>query len=75
VHVKVLRDYGITVGNTTVNSWSRRELHVSQDEVQIKLTLWNEQVLLYKRLFYLNFLLGEKGTNKLDQQTFKIKKC
>ncbi|CAF1274863.1 unnamed protein product [Rotaria sordida] len=43
VHVKVLRDYGITVGNTNSNMWSRRELHVAQDDVHIKLTLWNDQ--------------------------------
>ncbi|CAF1442325.1 unnamed protein product [Rotaria sordida] len=43
VHVKVLRDYGIAVGNTNSNMWSRRELHVAQDDVHIKLTLWNDQ--------------------------------
>ncbi|CAF3603094.1 unnamed protein product [Rotaria sp. Silwood1] len=43
VHVKVLRDYGITVGNTNSNMLIRRELHVAQDDVHIKLTLWNDQ--------------------------------
>ncbi|CAF1015151.1 unnamed protein product [Rotaria sordida] len=51
VHMKVLRDYGITVGNTNGNLWTRRELHVAQDGAHIRLTLWNEQVLLYLRLF------------------------
>jgi hypothetical protein len=60
VHVKVLRDYGITVGNTNVNSWSRRELHVAQDEVQMRLTLWNEQVLLYKTIILFEFLIRRK---------------
>ncbi|CAF2146765.1 unnamed protein product [Rotaria magnacalcarata] len=43
VQVTVLRDYGITAGNTNGNSWMRRELHVGQNGVNIKLTLWNEQ--------------------------------
>ncbi|CAF2053861.1 unnamed protein product [Rotaria magnacalcarata] len=43
VEVTVLRDYGITAGNTNGNSWVRREIHVAQDGVHIKLTLWNEQ--------------------------------
>ena len=42
----VLRDYGITAGNTNGNSWVRREIHVAQDGAHIKVTLWNEQVSL-----------------------------
>ncbi|CAF1368474.1 unnamed protein product [Adineta steineri] len=43
VNVKILRDYGTTTGITNGNSWTRREIHVSQDQVHMKLTLWNEQ--------------------------------
>ncbi|CAF4447365.1 unnamed protein product, partial [Adineta steineri] len=43
VNVKVLRDYGTTTGSTNGNSWTRREVHVSQDQIHMKLTLWNEQ--------------------------------
>ncbi|CAF1360754.1 unnamed protein product [Rotaria sp. Silwood1] len=35
VQVQVLRDYGITAGNTNGNSWTRRELHVAQDGAKI----------------------------------------
>ncbi len=55
VDIRVLRDYGITSGTTNENSWARRELHVGQDGAQIRLTLWNDQVILYKNLFCLNF--------------------
>ncbi len=41
----MLRDYGTTVGTTNNNSWSRRELHVAQDGVHIRLTLWNDKVI------------------------------
>ena len=61
VHVKVLRDYGITIGTTYGHSWTRRELHVTQDTAHVKLTLWNQQVSLYiyLRLFpNSGFLLG-----------------
>ena len=44
VDVVVLRDYGTIVGATNNNSWTRRELHVAQESVHIRLTLWNETV-------------------------------
>ncbi len=53
--IRVLRDYGTTSGTTNENSWARRELHVGQDGTHLRLTLWNDQVILYKDLFCLNF--------------------
>ena len=60
-HVKVLRDYGITIGNTNGHSWTRWELHVTQDTTHVKLTLWKQQVssYIYLPLFLIfGFLLG-----------------
>ncbi|CAF1473228.1 unnamed protein product [Adineta ricciae] len=44
VNVQVLRDYGTTTGFSNNYSWSRREIHVGQNGVAIRMTLWNDQV-------------------------------
>ena len=45
VQVRVLRDYGISTGTQNENVWSRRDIHVDQDGVHIKMTIWNNQVI------------------------------
>ncbi|CAF1473132.1 unnamed protein product [Adineta ricciae] len=43
VNIQVLRDYGTTTGFSNNYSWSRREIHVGQNGVAIRMTLWNDQ--------------------------------
>ncbi|CAF4001841.1 unnamed protein product [Rotaria sordida] len=46
VRVHVIRDYGISTGIHNDNEWARRDLHVSQDETHLGVTLWNNQARL-----------------------------
>ena len=55
VDVVVLRDYGTVVGATNNYSWTRRELHVAQEGVHIRLTLWNETVNWFINLYLNSF--------------------
>lgn len=48
IEVHVIRDFGISKGEREEKIWFRRDLHVDQDETQIRLTLWNNQVTLKK---------------------------
>ncbi|CAF1397063.1 unnamed protein product [Rotaria sordida] len=43
IQVQVLRDYGISTGTFNNCVWTRRDLHVAQDGIHIKLSLWNDQ--------------------------------
>ena len=54
MQVRVLRDYGISTSMRNDNLWSRRDLHVDQDGVRLRMTLWNNQVTEFKIsvLFY-----------------------
>lgn len=45
----MLRDYGISTGVKNDNIWSRRDIHIDQDGVPIKMTLWNNQVNIKRK--------------------------
>jgi hypothetical protein len=47
VKVQVLRDYGISTGFKNENMWSRRDIHIEEDGIHIRTTLWNDQVTIY----------------------------
>ncbi|CAF1239382.1 unnamed protein product [Rotaria sp. Silwood1] len=49
VQVQVLRDYGVSTGTFNDCVWTRRDLHVVQDGIHIKLSLWNDQARLVTR--------------------------
>ena len=60
MHVRVLRDYGISTGMRNDNLRSRRDLHVDQDGVRLRMTLWNNQVTEFKipiSFYHLNRLV------------------
>ncbi|CAF1991818.1 unnamed protein product [Rotaria magnacalcarata] len=49
VQVQVVRDFGISTGMKNENIWTRRDLHVSQDEIHLGMTLWNTQARFFDR--------------------------
>jgi hypothetical protein len=51
-----MRDYGLTTGMTNDRVWARREVHLLQDNCQVRLTLWNQQVQILATVLTFIFL-------------------
>ncbi|CAF1292374.1 unnamed protein product [Rotaria sordida] len=48
IQVRVMRDSEISTGQHNDKLWFRRDLHIIQDETQIRMTLWNSQIITHR---------------------------